>query len=236
MILLLNARKQMPQGSELAVVTAEIVDILPRESQTPAMEKWVGDQLANGNSVSDMLAYCKDAFGIVAHKIDAVESKLSRQGVILDKHIEYTDQRFAKVHDEVREMKHESAIDRVHAEYARKEADKARQAAELALAKTQEVAIGVATATAKADGARDLAKNANYGGSHLLVGAAFIAILIFVILAIITRVEVKRDGEDKPDKKQQQSSLSAPQNTPREPIYRCDINETNATAKNCVKR
>ncbi len=225
----------MPKGSELAVVTAEIVDILPRESQTPAMEKWVGDQLANGNSVSDMLAYCKDAFGIVAHKIDAVESKLSRQGVILDKHIEYTDQRFTKVNDEIREIRHESAIDRVHAEYARKEADKARQAAELALAKTQEVAIGVATATAKADGARDLAQTANRFHFDPMLATCLFAILIFIILAIFTRVEVKRDGEDKLDKRQQQSSIPSP-SAKNDPLWTCDINEKNATARNCVRK
>lgn len=101
-------------SSELAVVTAEIVDILPRAQQTPEMEKWVGDQLTQGNSVSDLLAYCKDSFGIVAHKIEAVESKLVRQGIEIRaeiKHLaQYTDQKFEAVNSKVAELQTQLAV------------------------------------------------------------------------------------------------------------------------------
>jgi hypothetical protein len=92
------------------IVVAEIVDILPVELQTTEMANWVSSELANGNSVSDMLAYCKDQFGIVAHKIDAVEGKLARQGVMLDNHIKYTDQRFETVNNKLSELQKDLAV------------------------------------------------------------------------------------------------------------------------------
>jgi hypothetical protein len=140
---------------------------------------------------------------------------------------------FQLVNTEIQSIKHEAEKDRIHANYAQKAAQEARQFAEQAWAKTQEVAIGVAKAEAKADGARDLAKSANNFRFDPMVSFAFLAILIFVILAIFTRLEVKRDGEEKSDKRQQQSSLPTQKN---DPVWRCDLNETNATAKNCVRK
>ena len=78
-------------SSELAVVTAEIVDILPREHQTTEMANWVEGQLANGNTTSEMLDYCKTQFGIVVHKIESCELRIQSHGIRLDRHIEKTD-------------------------------------------------------------------------------------------------------------------------------------------------
>jgi hypothetical protein len=111
--MLLNARKTMPKGSELAVITAEFVDILPRDRQTPAMETWVGNQLANGNSVSDLVDYFKnnqDKLGIHDRKIGSLESSLARQGLLLDNHIKYTDQRFEAVNNKVSELQTQLAV------------------------------------------------------------------------------------------------------------------------------
>lgn len=100
----------MTQESELTVVTAEIVDILPREYQTPEMQQWVKDSLAQGNSVSEMLEYCKTQFGIVVSKIEACESRIERQGFRLDAHIKYTDEKFAAVSNEISALKQQIAV------------------------------------------------------------------------------------------------------------------------------
>lgn len=100
----------MTQGSELAVVSAEIVDILPREYQTPEMQQWVKDSLTQGNSPSELLEYCKNAFGVVASKIEACESRIERQGFRLDAHIKYTDEKFAAVNSELSELKQKIAV------------------------------------------------------------------------------------------------------------------------------
>lgn len=97
-------------SSELAVVANEIVTILPREKQTPQMTEWVEAQLSEGNTPSDMLAYCKDAFGIVASKIANCESKIEKHGVKLDAHIKYTDQKFDAVHDRLSKVETQLAV------------------------------------------------------------------------------------------------------------------------------
>jgi hypothetical protein len=68
---------------------------------------------------------------------------------------------FGLVNNEIQSIKHEAEKDRIHANYAQQKAEEAKRFAENALAKVQEVAIGVVKAEAKADGARDLAKQSN---------------------------------------------------------------------------
>lgn len=101
-------------SSELAIVTAEIVDILPREQQTTEMANWVESQLAAGNTASEMLEYCKTQFGIVVHKIDACELKIQNQGIRLDSYIQKTDRQFELVHGK---------FDQVHSKIAKLETD-----------------------------------------------------------------------------------------------------------------
>jgi hypothetical protein len=120
-------------------------------------------------------------------------------------------------------------LDRVHANYAKQSAIEAKAAADLALSKIGEVATAAAVASAKADGAKDMAKSANRFVFDPMLACCFIAVLIFVVLALITRVEVKQGGDEK---QKQQTSLPTPA---AKPMYRCDINANNATAKNCVR-
>ena len=68
---------------------------------------------------------------------------------------------FSLVNEQFVAIKHKAKIDRIHAEYAQKEAQQAAVKAEKALEKAHEVAIATARAEAKADGARDEAKRAN---------------------------------------------------------------------------
>lgn len=80
-------------SSELAVVTAEIVDILPREHQTLANKEWVETSL-QGSPVSEVLAACKEYFNVANGKLATCEKRLNEQGIKLDRHIEYVDQKF----------------------------------------------------------------------------------------------------------------------------------------------
>jgi hypothetical protein len=147
------------------------------------------------------------------------------------------DKGFELVASEFQKVRHEAELDRVHAQYAKEEAIKAKISADAALIKINEVATTAAVAVAKAEGARDVAKSANKYHFDPLVGAAFIAILIFVILAIFTRVEVKRDGEKDGDKRQQQTSVPAPVKQVEEPIYRCDPTDSSRKSfTNCVRK
>jgi len=97
-------------SSELAIVTAEIVDILPREHQTNEMANWVESQLASGNTASEMLEYCKTQFGIVVHKIDACELKIQNQGIRLDSYIQKTDRQFEQVHSKIAKLETDLAV------------------------------------------------------------------------------------------------------------------------------
>lgn len=103
---------------------------------------------------------------------------------------------FSLVNNEIQGIKHEAEKDRIHASYAQQAAERARQIAEQAWQKTQEVAIGVAKAEAKADGARDLAKQSNRNFMlDPLTGMTICAIAIvgaLVLIALNTRVE-RRD-------------------------------------------
>ena len=123
---------------------------------------------------------------------------------------------FSLVNNEIKDIKHEAEKDRIHANYAQKAAEQARAIAEQAWLKTQEVAIGVAKAEAKADGARDLAKQPRGFGIDPFWGMGLTAIAILVTLAFFTRVEKVEDS--RPRTNSQQSV----------PTYSCDNSVVNA--------
>ena len=96
-------------SSELAVVTAEIVDILPREHQTLANKEWVESSLQQG-SVSEVLAACKEYFNVANGKLALCETRLDQQGIKLDRHIEYVDQKFKAYDSELSALKQDLAV------------------------------------------------------------------------------------------------------------------------------
>ena len=96
-------------SSELAVVTAEIVDILPREHQTLANKEWVETSL-QGSPVSEVLAACKEYFNVANGKLAACEKRLNEQGIKLDRHIEYVDQKFKAYDSELSALKQDLAV------------------------------------------------------------------------------------------------------------------------------
>lgn len=97
---------------------------------------------------------------------------------------------FSLVNDKFVAMQHEQEKDRIHAEYARKEAQEAKSFAQQAWQKVQELAIGIARVEEKAEGAKDLAKQSRFFGFDPLTGMAVCAIGIIGAFSLMSlRVE-----------------------------------------------
>ena len=98
---------------------------------------------------------------------------------------------FNLVRNEMQGIKHDAEKDRIHASYSQKAAEQAKAIAENTWAKTQEIAIAVVKAEAKADGARDLAKQSNSKFQFdPLTGMTVCAIAIVAVLTLFSfRVE-----------------------------------------------
>lgn len=97
---------------------------------------------------------------------------------------------FQLVNTEIQGIKQDVAIDRIHATYAKEAAQQSRAIAEKAWEKVQDVAISVAKAEAKADGARDLAKQSNRFQFDPLTGMTVCAIaMIGAMVFLSVRIE-----------------------------------------------
>jgi hypothetical protein len=97
---------------------------------------------------------------------------------------------FSLVNDKFVAMQHEQEKDRIHAEYARKEAQEAKNFAQQAWQKMQDFGISVARAEEKAEGAKDLARQSRFFGFDPLTGMAVCAIAIIGALSLMSlRVE-----------------------------------------------
>lgn len=96
--------------TETKQVSEAIVRILPQSEQTPEMQQWVESNLANGNTPSEMLNYCKQAFGVMDSQIKFCEREIANIGVKLDAHIAYTDQKLSAVNSEIAELRQKIAV------------------------------------------------------------------------------------------------------------------------------
>jgi hypothetical protein len=97
---------------------------------------------------------------------------------------------FSLVNGEIIGIKQDAREDRIHAEYARKEAQEAKNFAQQAWQKAQELAIGVARAEEKSEGAKDLAKQSRFLGFDPLTGMVVCAIAMIGALSLMSlRVE-----------------------------------------------
>lgn len=159
--------------------TREIVQALPVESQSDKdLVMAIAGSLREG----------QDRHAVQIRALELAHKRLERK----------VDKGFELIAKDLQAVKHSAEIDRVHSNYA-------KQIAEQAWAKTQELAIGVAKAEAKADGARDIAKTTSrLSGIDPWVPVALTAIIIFVALAMFTRVEKQ---ESRPAKESQGSVI-----------------------------
>ncbi len=92
---------------------------------------------------------------------------------------------FKLVNDKFVTIQHEVEKDRIHAEYAKKEAIEAKNFAQRAWEKTQEQAIKIARAEEKAEAAKDLAKQSRIWGFDPLTGMLLSALGIVGSLVLI---------------------------------------------------
>jgi hypothetical protein len=91
--------------SNLAVIEAEIIDVLPYQERTPSNIAWVRENLANrDNSPSDVLAACKEFFGVTDARISQCESRLDSLGVQLNSHIFDTARNFETVNQRLNKL------------------------------------------------------------------------------------------------------------------------------------
>lgn len=99
---------------------------------------------------------------------------------------------FNLVNNEIIGIKHEAEKERIHAEYTKKEALEAKNFAQQALQKVQEVVVGVARAEEKAEGAKELSKQSRHFMFDPLTGMTVCAVAIvgcLVLIGMNTRVE-----------------------------------------------
>ncbi len=104
---------------------------------------------------------------------------------------------FSLVNTEIQGIKHDAEKDRIHAEYAKKEAEEAKRSAQLALDRVHDVAIGVAKADAKADGARDLAKRSSFQFDPI-TGMTVCVIAAIASFALISFVRIEKSPSPAP--------------------------------------
>lgn len=124
-------------------------------------------------------------------------------------------QGFSLVNGELVAIKQDIREDRIHAEYAKKEASEAKNLAQQAWQEAQKLAISVAKAEAKADGARDLAKQSRGLGIDPFWGMGLTALLILGTLTFFTRVEKVEEHK--------------PRNSQSAPVYSCDREAINVS-------
>lgn len=186
-------------ASDLAIIddAAEIMRSLPSELQ-------------NDSHMMDCVIEGLQA-GLMRNEVQTMANKAA-----IARLEQAVSQGFNLVNGEIQGIKHSQDIDRVHAEYAKKEATEAKNLAQQAWQEAQKLAIGVAKAEAKADGARDLAKSRGVNIDPYW-GMGLTAIAIFVTLVMFTRVE--KVEEYKPRTQSQQSA----------PIYSCDRSAINVS-------
>jgi hypothetical protein len=186
-------------ASDLAIIddAAEIMRSLPSELQ-------------NDSDMMDCVIEGLQA-GLMRNEVQTMANKAA-----IARLEQAVSQGFSLANTEIQGIKHSQDIDRVHAEYAKKEATEAKNLAQQAWQEAQKLAIGVAKAEAKADGARDLAKSRSMNIDPYW-GMGLTAIAIFVTLAMFTRVE--KVEEYKPRTQSQQSA----------PIYSCDRSAINVS-------
>ena len=186
-------------SSDLAIIddAAEIMRSLPSELQNdPHMMDCVIEGLQSGLMKLEVQTIANKA------AIARLEQAVS--------------QGFSLVNGELVAIKQDIREDRIHAEYAKKEAAEARNLAQQAWQEAQKLAIGVAKAEAKADGARDLAKQSRGLGIDPFWGMGLTALLILGTLTFFTRVEKVEDH------KPRTNSQSAP-------VYSCDREAINVS-------
>lgn len=149
----------------------EIISSLPSEMQ-------------NNPDVSDFVIEA------LQNKIDKIDIRTTALEIGQEQLKQAMAQGFSLVNNEIISLKHEAEKDRIRAEHAKEQALEAKNFAQQAWHKAQELAIGVARAEEKSEGAKELAKQSRFFGFDPLTGMAVCAIGIVGAFSLMSlRVE-----------------------------------------------
>ena len=177
-------------SSELAIATANIVEILPPEKRTQANIQWVESSLQQG-SPDEVLAMCKQYLGVSNAQIVACKNEIAAQGIKLDRHIEYVDQKFQAYDAKINELQQKVAVqEAVSAERA--------QMQQFMIKGVMDAQNSTNQAVVKA------AKGVNYSESHNVLNPLVWLSLGFGIIIISVGVSALQDIQAKkaPEAKQ----------------------------------
>ena len=99
--------------SNLAVIEAKIIDVLPYQERTPSNLTWVRENLADPtNTPDDVIAKLNEFFGVTYADIAYCKSQIQKEGIRLDTHILDTARNFESVRNELRELQTEVRINK----------------------------------------------------------------------------------------------------------------------------
>ncbi len=165
-------------SSDLAIIddAVEIMSDLP-------------SQLQNDSQMMECVIEGLNA-GLQKHEVRIIanEAAIAR----LEKTVSYG---FGLVNQEIQGIKHDAQIDRVHAEYARRDAQEAKAEVAQLWRSLWEVQTTAKVAEAKAEGAKDVAKTSNrFMGFDPLLTVLTCAIALTAIFVLISiRIEKKEE-------------------------------------------
>lgn len=161
----------MINESAIITTTAEIIDCLPVPMRG-------NDEIIQG--IVEELQQGIEPYKVRVAAIEAAHRLLEQK----------VDTGFILVNKELNEIKHSVEVDRIHAQYAKQSALEAKQSADQALAKIHEVATVAAVASAKADGAKDIAKSSRWANFDPLTGMTLCAVGIIALIGV-TSIKVQ---------------------------------------------
>lgn len=164
--------------------TTEIVELLPFESRSDVeLIKAIAGSLKQGHDLHEV-------------RIQALEISKQRLEAKVDKGFEL-------VGKELQTIKHEAEKERIHSEYARKEAKEAKQEVAQLWRSLYEVQTVAKVADVKADGAKEAAKtnrNAFLGIDPLLIVLTSAIALTAIFALINIRIERPQDTQKQPQR------------------------------------
>lgn len=173
-------------SSELAIATAEIVEILPPEKRTQANIQWVESSLQQG-SPDEVLAMCKEYLGVSNAQIVACKNEIAAQGIKLDRHIEYVDRKFQSYDAKINELERKVAV---------------QEAVSAERAQMQQFMIkGVmdsqnSTNQAVVNAAKGSGEMGSHAFARLWLGLGFGIIILSIAISYLGQIQAKQCGID----------------------------------------
>lgn len=140
-------------------------------------------EIQNDPDVSDFVIEALE------NKISKVEIRTTALEIGQEQLKQAMAQGFNLVNQEIQGIKHEAEKREIHHGYTQKAADNALNWAQKAWDRTQELAVRIATAEAKAEGATEMAKQSRYFGIDPYLAMGLVSVAIVGTLILFVRIE-----------------------------------------------